>query len=105
MADLMPMVHAERRSLSEFLTSIAPEQWTAPTWCDKWNVQQLVAHLTAAGNITAPHFFGGFIKAGFNFDKTVETDLLNYSGGTPAEVKARFDEIITSNRKPPGPAY
>ena len=57
--NLTPMVHAERRSLSDFLDTLAPEQWTAPTWCDKWNVQDLVAHLTAAGNITAPHFFGG----------------------------------------------
>lgn len=105
MADLMPMVHAERASLSEFLDTLAPEQWSAPTWCDKWNVQELVAHLTAAGNITAPHFLAGFLKAGFNFDKTVDTDLRNYSKGTPADVKARYDAIITSNRKPPGPAY
>jgi uncharacterized protein (TIGR03083 family) len=105
MAELMPMVHAERASLGEFLDTLAPEQWSAPTWCDKWNVQELVAHLTAAGNITAPHFLGGFVKAGFNFNKTVETDLKNYSAGTPADVKARYDAIINSNRKPPGPGY
>ncbi|MDQ1380711.1 MAG: hypothetical protein QOJ71_1430 [Actinomycetota bacterium] len=105
MADLMPMVHAERASLSDFLDTLTPQQWSAPTWCEKWNVQELVAHLTAAGNITAPHFLGGFLKAGFNFDKTVDTDLRNYSQGSPADVKARYDAIITSNRKPPGPAY
>jgi len=105
MADLMPMVHAERASLSEFLDTLPPETWAAPTWCDKWNVQELVAHLTAAGNITAPHFFGGFVKAGFSFDKTVDRDLRNYSTGSPSDVKARYDAIITSNRKPPGPAY
>ena len=105
MADLMPMVHAERKSLSDFLDTLAPEQWSAPTWCDKWNVQDLVGHLTAAGNITAPHFFGGFIKTGFNFDKFVEGDLRNFSGGSPADVKARYDKIIMSNHKPPGPAY
>ena len=105
MPDLMPMVHAERANLSEFLETISPDQWTAPTWCDKWNVQQLVAHLTAAGNITAPHFFGGFIKTGFSFDKFVEGDLRNFSGGSPADVKARYEKIIMSNHKPPGPAY
>ena len=105
MADLMPMVHAERKSLSDFLDTLAPEQWSAPTCCDKWNVQDLVGHLTAAGNITAPHFFGGFIKTGFSFDKFVEGDLRNFSGGSPADVKARYDKIITSNHKPPGPAY
>jgi uncharacterized protein (TIGR03083 family) len=105
MADFMPMVHAERAALGDYLDSLTPEQWSAPTWCDKWNVQELVAHLTAAGNITAPHFFAGFVKAGFNFDKTVDADLRKYAAGTPANVKARYDAIITSNRRPPGPAY
>jgi uncharacterized protein (TIGR03083 family) len=105
MADLMPMVHAERASLGEFLDTLTPEQWAAATWCDKWNVQELVAHLVAAGNITAPHFFTGFVKAGFSFDKTVDTDLKSYAKGSPADVKARYDAIVYSNRKPPGPAY
>ena len=105
MPDLMPMVHAERASLARFLDTLAPEQWTAPTWCDKWNVQEVVAHLTAAGNITAPHFFAGVVKTGFSFDKFVDGDLRNFSQGTPADVRARYDKIITSNRKPPGPAY
>ena len=105
MADLMPMVHAERRSLADFLDTLPPEQWSAPTWCDKWNVQEVVGHLTAAGNITAPHFFGGFITSGFSFDKFVDKDLRKYSQGTPADVRARFEQIVDSNRKPPGPAY
>jgi len=105
MPDFMPMVHAERASLGQFLDTLTPEQWTTPTWCDKWNVQEVVAHLTAAGHITAPHFFAGFIKTGFNFDKFVDGDLRSFSQGSPTDVKDRYDKIITSNRKPPGPAY
>lgn len=105
MADLLPMVHAERRSLATFLDTLSAEQWSSPTWCDKWSVQDLVGHLTAAGNITAPHFFGGFIRSGFNFDRFVEGDVHRYGAGAPTEVRARFDAIIDSNRKPPGPAY
>jgi uncharacterized protein (TIGR03083 family) len=105
MTDLMPMVHAERRVLSDFLSGLTPEQWTARTWCDKWNVQELVGHLVAAGSITFGHFAGGFIKSGFNFDKFVDGDLRSYAAGSPADTKARFDSIINSSRKPPGPAY
>jgi uncharacterized protein (TIGR03083 family) len=105
MADLMPMVHAERRSLADFLDTLTPEQWQAQTWCDKWNVQELVGHLTAAGNITAPHFFGGLIASGFSFDRFIDKDLRKYAEGSPADVRARYDKIIDSNRKPPGPAY
>jgi len=105
MTDLMPMVHAERRSLAEFLDTLTSEQWATSTWCDKWTVQDLVGHLTAAGNITAPHFFAGFIRCGFNFDRFVEGDLRPYAAGTPADARQRFDAIIDSNCKPPGPAY
>jgi uncharacterized protein (TIGR03083 family) len=104
-ADLMPMIHAERADLADYLATLSPEKWQAPTWCDRWNVQQVVGHLVAAAKITAPHFFVAFVSSGFSFDKTVGKDLRQYAEGTPAEVLARFRGIITSTRKPPGPAY
>ena len=105
MTDLMPMVHAERHSLAQFLDTLAPQQWQSSTWCDKWTVQEVVGHLTASGNITAGHFFGGFIRSGFSFNRFVEGDLRRYANGSPADVRARFETILDSNRKPPGPAY
>src|SRR6476660_9642042 len=105
MPDLMPMIHAERASLAEFLGPLTPEQWSTQTWCDKWNVQEVVGHLVAAGNITAAHFFSGLAMTGFSFDRFVDKDLRRYAAGTPADVKERFDGIINSNRTPPGPSY
>ena len=99
------MVHAERAALAEFLEPLPAEQWTQPTWCTKWNVQEVVGHLTAAGSITAAHFFPGFVMAGFNFDKFVDKDLRSFAEGTPGQVLDRFKAVITSTRKPPGPAY
>ncbi len=104
-SDLMEMVHRERRSLGAYLDTLAPEQWTAPTWCDQWNVQEVVGHLVAAASITAPHFFAGFVRTGFSFDRFVDGDLRSYAEGTPAEVRARYDRIIDSNRRPPAPEY
>jgi uncharacterized protein (TIGR03083 family) len=103
--DFTRMVQAERATLAPYLESLSPAQWTSATWCDKWNVQQVVGHLIAAANITAPHFIGGFIKSGFNFDKVVEADLVKYAAGSPADVLKRFKGIIDSTRKPPGPGY
>lgn len=105
MADLTSMVQAERASLATFLATLKPEDWTKSTWCDKWNVQQVTGHLIAAAKITAPHFFVGLIKSGFNFDKVVEADLVQYAKGSPDEVLKRFQDIVTSTRKPPGPGY
>ena len=83
MTDVKPMMRAERASLDEFLETLTPEQWSAPTWCELWNVQQMVGHLTAAAKVTAPHFFGGLIRTGFSFDKFVDGDLRQYATGTP----------------------
>ncbi|MGZ8766620.1 MAG: maleylpyruvate isomerase family mycothiol-dependent enzyme [Acidimicrobiia bacterium] len=105
MTDLMPMIHAERRLLADDLVLLEPNQWGQSTWCDKWNVQELVGHLVAAASITAPHFLVGFIKTGFSFDRFVDKDLRQFANGDPREVLQRFRGIITSTRKPPGPSY
>jgi uncharacterized protein (TIGR03083 family) len=105
MPDFMPMIHAERASLADFLGTLTPEQWTEQTWCDKWNVQQLTGHLVAAANITAPHFFSGLAMSGFSFDAFVDKDLRAFAAGTPADVEQRFGGIINSTRTPPGPKY
>ncbi len=105
MSDITAMVQAERASLATFLETLSEEQWKHPSWCHKWNVQEVVGHLVAAANVKAPRFFLALIKSGFNFDKVVENDLKQYAVGTPAEVLARFKGIVSSTRKPPGPAY
>jgi len=105
MAELMPMIHAERQMLADDLAGIDAAQWSHATWCEKWNVQEVAGHLVAAASITAPHFIGGFIKSGFSFDRFVEGDLKTFAAGSPADVLGRFRSIINSNRKPPGPAY
>ena len=104
MADLMPMIHAERASLGEYLATLDAAEWSGPTWTG-WNVQQVVGHLVAAARITAPHFFGGLVRCRFSFDRFVDRDLRSYAAGTPADVKARYDAIISSTRTPPGPTY
>lgn len=105
MTDLMPMIHAERAALADDLDALPDDQWTTATWCDAWDVQQLVGHLIAAANITFAHFAAGFVTSGFSFDRFVGKDLQRYATGTPAEVRARFRGVITSTHTPPGPKY
>lgn len=104
MADVLSMVHAERRALVDFLDTLPAEQWAAPTWCDKWNVQQVAAHVAAAGNVTAPHFFLGFLRAGFDFDRFVERDVEHFAAGSPADTRAHLEAVVDSNRTPPAPS-
>lgn len=44
-ATLMEMARAERTDLAEFLDTLTPQQWAAPSLCTKWSVKDVVAHV------------------------------------------------------------
>jgi uncharacterized protein (TIGR03083 family) len=41
----MTMARAERADLAEFLATLAPQDWEAPSLCSKWSVKDVVAHV------------------------------------------------------------
>lgn len=41
----MEMARAERAELAEFLATLSPEQWRAPSLCTEWTVKDVVAHV------------------------------------------------------------
>ena len=88
MTDFAAMANTERKALYTELQGLSEQEWSTMTACDPWTVRQLVAHLTALGNQTAPNFFSGFVRSGFNFNKS-----LNYLQRIPDAHKLPFDEI------------
>lgn len=44
---LMTMAHAERSDLADFLATLAPQDWQAPSLCSKWTVKDVVAHVVS----------------------------------------------------------
>ena len=45
---LWALAHAERAALAEDLAGLSAGQWRHGTLCGDWDVEQVVAHLTAA---------------------------------------------------------
>ncbi|OBB94584.1 maleylpyruvate isomerase family mycothiol-dependent enzyme [Mycobacterium sp. 852002-30065_SCH5024008] len=46
-ATLMSMAHDERADLADFLSTLTPQQWDAPSLCSKWTVKDVVAHVVS----------------------------------------------------------
>ncbi len=44
-------VHAERSALAEDLSGLSSEQWHHDSLCGKWDVEEVVDHLTAAASV------------------------------------------------------
>lgn len=61
-ADLMPMARAERADLADFLATLAPRDWEAPSLCARWSVKDVVAHVISYEELGALGLVKRFAK-------------------------------------------
>jgi uncharacterized protein (TIGR03083 family) len=88
----------QRRRLAEVLATLEPEQWSSPTRCERWSVQDVVTHLVGVNELWQLSIAGG--RAGVptrlfqSFDPVLTPRQLvdAVRGWTPAEALARFVE-------------
>ena len=103
MADVWPMIHAERAAFADTLVNLAPEQWDAPSLCAGWTVHDVIAHMTAAGYKTQLGFIGGMAAAGFRFNTMVDKDVKHFGAGSRPEMLANYQKTVDMTAHPPGP--
>jgi uncharacterized protein (TIGR03083 family) len=103
--DIWPVVHDERAALAADLTSasLGEEQWSGPSQCESWSVRDVLAHMTATANMTPGKFFPKMIASGFSFDKVQDKGIAAERGASGAETLSRFQAVVGSEKKPPGP--
>ena len=102
-SQIWPVVHAERKALASDLQGLSESQWSSASLCGTWTVRDVTAHMTAAGSITPPSFFGKMIGSGFSFERVQAAGVAAQRGSDPADTLARFETIATSVKHPPGP--
>ena len=104
---LWALAHAERAALAEDLSGLSAEQWRHRTLCGQWDVEQVLAHLTAAASLNQWQWLRSMLGARFRPDVHNERRLAEHRGKTPDETLERFRDIIGSTTAPSGhtPAY
>jgi uncharacterized protein (TIGR03083 family) len=104
---LWALAHAERTALAQDLSGLNAEQWRHNTLCGQWDVEEVVAHLTAAASLKQWRWARSILGARFRVDVHNERRLVDHQGNTPAETLGRFRAIIGSTTAPSGhtPAY
>jgi uncharacterized protein (TIGR03083 family) len=100
---IWPLVHAERAALAEDLAALDDSQWAHPSLCERWVIEDVVAHLTAGASTGPVRWFAGVLGTRFNFDLYNDRRLAEYRGATPAETLERFRRIVTSTTSAPVP--
>lgn len=104
---LWALAHAERTALAEDLSSLNAEQWQHRTLCGQWNVEQVIAHLTAAASLNQWQWLRSMLGARFRPDVHNQRRMAEHLGKTPQETLDRFRSVIRSTTAPSGhtPAY
>jgi uncharacterized protein (TIGR03083 family) len=100
---LWSAVHAERAALADDLAELNDAQWAIPSLCGLWNVEQVVAHLTAGASVGPARWFASVIGARFDFDLHNDRRLAEHLGETPAQTLTQFRGILASTTSAPGP--
>jgi uncharacterized protein (TIGR03083 family) len=104
---LWALAHAERTALAEDLSGLSDDQWRHSTLCGQWDVEDVVAHLTAAASLNQWRWVRSMLGARFRPDVHNQRRLAEHRGSSPAETLERFRAVIGSTTAPSGhtPAY
>lgn len=58
------MARAERSEIADFLTTLGPEEWDAPTLCSGWRVRDVVAHMVSYEDLGPAALARRLVKGG-----------------------------------------
>ena len=98
-----PTIRAEREALAADLEKLTEKKWATQSLCGDWNVQQLLAHMTATAETTPLNFFPRLAGSGFSLKKLSQKDVEKRTEGSAADTLARFRSRAASTNHPPGP--
>ncbi|MCW4459209.1 maleylpyruvate isomerase family mycothiol-dependent enzyme [Microbacterium sp. MPKO10] len=98
--ELWAHIHAERARLAEDLSRLSREQWRHETLCGQWDVEQVVAHLTAAASLGQWRWLRSMLGARFRPDVHNQRRLDEYRGQTPAETLDTFTAVVNATVAP-----
>lgn len=99
-AELWGFVRTERASLAQDLRFLGESQWTNDTLCEQWNVQKVVAHLSAAASLNQWQWMKSMAGAGFRPAVHNQRRLKKHLGSEPKETLQHFEAVINSQVAP-----
>jgi uncharacterized protein (TIGR03083 family) len=100
---IWPTVHAERKALLDDVAGFGDTEWSTPSLCTEWTVEQVFAHLLSAAKMTPLRFATRFAGARFDFDRFAAGQVAVEGAGGPAATVAAFRAALPRETAPPGP--
>ena len=84
----LELARAEREDFAAFLETLSPEQWEAPTLCERWNVREVAAHAISFDELTRGESVRRFLKGRLMVDRINQVGVDDYADRTPEQLVA-----------------
>lgn len=82
----MALARDERTDLAELLAGLSPEQWDAPTLCERWRVREVVAHVYSYEDLGWVGLATRMARSGFSVDRANAAGVADHAGKDPREL-------------------
>jgi len=93
-------IHAARRALADDLSTLDDAAWRTTSLCPDWDVEHVVAHLTAAASTGRWAWIRSIVASGFRPAVHNERRLREHLGATPSETLERFRAVVDARTAP-----
>jgi uncharacterized protein (TIGR03083 family) len=100
--DVWTEVHQERQALLEFLETLTPEQWDAPSLCADWRIRDVVGHMVSETHMTIAQVAWGFLTSRFRINRYIAKDARKRSEAPVATLLADFRGVVLDRSHLPG---
>ncbi len=85
----------ERTDLADFLETLTPQQWAAPSLCEGWTVRDVVAHVVSYEGAGAAELTRRFTQGRLMLNRINAVSLDEHRQREPAELVALLHEHVT----------
>lgn len=101
--DVAAAVGAERLRLCDLLDELSRDEWSTPSLCSGWSVQEVVAHLTVTTRSGIRMVLTEAFKARGSFDRMTDTVARHRAAAfRPDQLVLQLRESAQSSRRMPG---
>jgi uncharacterized protein (TIGR03083 family) len=94
----LDLARSEREDFAAFLETLSPQQWEAPTLCERWNVRQVAAHAISFDELRGGALVRRFLKGWLRVDRINQVGVDDYADHTAADLIA----LIRAHAEPHG---
>jgi uncharacterized protein (TIGR03083 family) len=84
--NVMELAQAERADFAELLEGLTPEQWEAPSLCERWRVRDVAAHVLSYEELGTLPLARRFARGRFTINRTNAVGVAEFAEQSPEQL-------------------